>query len=476
MIGKWVILFIISAGVFLANLDVTVNVALPELSRYFQADPGIVYLIIVAYVGTSVALQISIGKAGDVYGLRGIYLFGLCSYSISMVCISLSQDIFSVIALRVIQAIGNAVFLAICPAFLSTVFPIDVRGRVLGLMTAIGSFGMIIGTLSAGFILEYLSWHWIFLGRLPFCIIAIIGTIFILKNPEENRWNYADKNRMFDIKESILLFSFIMSIVIFVNIAASEKYLLLFKFIVLLPVPILFLMFIRYQRVTPNPLLQIEILNKPVLLMGFISNSLLWFATFINFYILPYFITNILKLPSRNLGLLLMSSAIGNSIFSPIAGFLSDKFKPGIVSFIAYLIVTITTFSFTSISTKISFSGLIIRTFFIGIGVGSFTSANQSMVITSIGKKDKGIASALSSVSRGVGIIASVPIMGNIFEYLYDNGSNGIKILNAASTEKSVVSYFSAIYSIYWVSLLFAFLGLISVLISWKYDLKQSYL
>ena len=169
----WAQLVVVSSGVFLVALDVTVNVSLPAISDYFSAEPRIVYLMITFYLGTTIGLQLGIGGAGDSFGLRRIFLIGLVVYTAAMVAISLSPTINAVIGFRVLQALGNASLAAIAPALVTSMFPREIRGRALGVMTGIGTLGMILGTISAGALLEISSWRWIFLFRIPFCIAAI---------------------------------------------------------------------------------------------------------------------------------------------------------------------------------------------------------------------------------------------------------------------------------------------------------------
>ena len=86
-------IIVVSLGVFLSSLDVSLNVALPEISDHFGSSPETTYLMIIFYLGTTVGLQLSIGRAGDIYGLRKMFLLGLITYSFAMIAIGLSQNI-----------------------------------------------------------------------------------------------------------------------------------------------------------------------------------------------------------------------------------------------------------------------------------------------------------------------------------------------------------------------------------------------
>ena len=139
---QWTQLLVVSSGVFLSSLDVSVNVALPRISEYFYASPSTTYLMIIFYLGTTVGLQLTMGRAGDVFGLRRVFILGLVAYSLAMVAIGLSPTIQSVVGFRVLQAVGNSALLVIAPALATSLFPSEVRGRALGVMTGVGSIAV----------------------------------------------------------------------------------------------------------------------------------------------------------------------------------------------------------------------------------------------------------------------------------------------------------------------------------------------
>ena len=120
-------IIVVSLGVFLSSLDVSLNVALPEISDHFGSSPETTYLMIIFYLGTTVGLQLSIGRAGAIYGLRKMFLLGLITYSLAMIAIGLSQSIEFAIAFRVLQAVGNSALLTIAPALITGLVHSDFR-------------------------------------------------------------------------------------------------------------------------------------------------------------------------------------------------------------------------------------------------------------------------------------------------------------------------------------------------------------
>ena len=162
----WLILATASSGMFLASLDFSVNVGLPDIARSLDANDTAIYQIITVYLGATATVQLILGRIADVYGLKLIYIVGLLAYGIAVLLIGIAATLDSVIMIRILQAMGNAVFLALSPAIVTASAPDAYRGQALGWMTAIGMSGMILGSLGAGFVIDHYGWRWIFqIGR-----------------------------------------------------------------------------------------------------------------------------------------------------------------------------------------------------------------------------------------------------------------------------------------------------------------------
>ena len=148
--NRWIGLVAASMGLFLGSLDITVNVALPEMTSSFDTDVETIQWIIVFYVGSTTALQLSLGSAADIYGLKRFYMLGVAVYTVAVLLIGLAPTLPMVFGLRVVQAVGNGLIMASAPALVTQMFPSQERGRALGLMAALGALGMVAGSLGGG--------------------------------------------------------------------------------------------------------------------------------------------------------------------------------------------------------------------------------------------------------------------------------------------------------------------------------------
>ena len=155
-------------GMFLAALDIALNVALPSIRSDFASDYQTVQWIIVVFIATRAGLVLTAGSLADRLGLRRVYLFGGVTYLASMVCIALSPNLGVLVGFRVLQALGTGCLYAVSPAIAASLFPESRRGLGMGLTSASQATGMLAGTLGAGLLVRWFDWEAVFLGRIPF--------------------------------------------------------------------------------------------------------------------------------------------------------------------------------------------------------------------------------------------------------------------------------------------------------------------
>ena len=421
----WIQLVVVSSGMFLVALDVTVNVSLPAISDYFTAEPRIVYLMITFYLGTTIGLQLGMGGAGDTFGLRRIFLVGLVAYTVAMVAISFSPTINSVIGFRVVQAFGNASLAAIAPALVTSMFPREIRGRALGIMTGIGTLGMILGTVSAGALLEIVSWRWIFLFRIPFCIAAIAGTLFFLRGVGDK----VEEGRVFDWIGASLVFAAMTVVVLFLNIGALIGWVRIEPVLILFVGACIWVIFIRRQKVFKPPLIDLKVLNNKVVTGALVANLCMFMSTFVNVFILPYFVSEIMGASTTSLAVLLLVNSLALALCAPLGGYLSDRISPGPVTIVGTILIVLGLLSYQTVAIGVSVMALAVRMAIIGAGMGLFQSANLNLVMTGAGKTSLGTGGALSSITRGIGNVVAVAVLGGLFTGAYTSKNHGVDIL-----------------------------------------------
>lgn len=192
-------LWIVAFGFFMQTLDTTiVNTAIPSMAHDLNVSPLHMHSVIVSYVLTvAVTLPLS-GWLADRFGVRNIFFSAIVLFSLGSLLCALSGSLDQLVMARVVQGIGGAMMV---PVGRLTVMKIVPREQYMSAMTFVtlpGQIGPLLGPALGGVLVEYASWHWIFLINIPVGIIGAIATIMLMPN-------YTMKTRRFDFIGFVLL-------------------------------------------------------------------------------------------------------------------------------------------------------------------------------------------------------------------------------------------------------------------------------
>ena len=406
----WVGLVAAAIGIFLTALDVTVNVALPNITEDLNTDLETVQWIIIFYVGGTTGMQLGLGAAADIYGLKRFFVFGLFTYMLAVFLIGVAPGLGFVLGLRVLQAVGNGLILAAAPAIVTGLFPAGSRGRALGMMAGLGTLGMITGSLGGGVLVDAFGWRAIFLGRLPLCALGIAFALVAVrevKNP--------GPAQSYDLRGAVTLFIGMASFILFVTLAGrdgwSRPYVL---GLVALSVAAMFV-FTRIERRAERPILDLALLKHRVLAPALTAAFLVTVATFINWFILPFYVSDVLGASARAWGVLLMLHAVTAALTSPVGGWLSDRAHPSHTITAAMTVSALAMFWFTTLDTQSSLTDVGMRMVAAGLGMGLFQASNANLIMGNFTRDRLGMGGAVMTLSRSLGTVSSVAIMGALF-------------------------------------------------------------
>lgn len=173
--SPWVVFWIASAAVFLVSLDATVlYAAFGALRAAFpSASAADVSWVLNAYTVVFAAMLVPAGGLADAYGRKRIFLFGVALFIAASVACGLAPGVGSLIAARVLQAIGAALLL---PASLSIVlaeFPQSKRAIAVSVWGAVGGLAAAIGPSLGSFVVDSIGWPWAFYLNLPVGAISL---------------------------------------------------------------------------------------------------------------------------------------------------------------------------------------------------------------------------------------------------------------------------------------------------------------
>src|SRR5579862_1961848 len=166
-------------GSSLAFIDGTVvNVALPALQTSLQATLADAQWVVESYALTLAALLLAGGSLGDLHGRRKVFALGVFIFAVCSALCGLSRTIGELIAARALQGIGAALLVPGSLALISASFAPTERGRAIGTWSAFTSITAALGPVLGGWLVQHLSWRWVFFINLPLALLAVAITLW----------------------------------------------------------------------------------------------------------------------------------------------------------------------------------------------------------------------------------------------------------------------------------------------------------
>jgi len=174
---RWV-LGLTSIAYFMVVLDSLVVVtALPRMQRDLHANLATLQWTVNAYGIAFAAGIVTAAALGDRFGRRRVFILGMALFTLSSAACALAPDAAALIVARTVQGLGAAVILPLSLTILTSAFPPQRRGLIVGVYGGLAGLAVAAGPLVGGVVTESLDWHWIFWLNVPIGLLAAaLGT------------------------------------------------------------------------------------------------------------------------------------------------------------------------------------------------------------------------------------------------------------------------------------------------------------
>lgn len=191
---KKVLPLILATAIFMQMLDSTIlNTSLPSIARDLDESPLNMQNAIISYVLTLAVFMPASGFLADRFGTRKVFIFALILFSVGSVFCALSQNLTHLVISRVIQGVGGSLMTPVGKLALIKTFERNELLKAMNFAIIPALIGPVLGPLVGGYMVDYLSWHWIFLINIP---IGLLGIVLGLKYMP----NYNSRETDFDLK------------------------------------------------------------------------------------------------------------------------------------------------------------------------------------------------------------------------------------------------------------------------------------
>jgi EmrB/QacA subfamily drug resistance transporter len=398
------VLAVLMVGTFLAPLDSSiVNIALPSIAAHLHVTLTAVSWVATAYLLTSAALLLSMGRVGDMWGLRNLYVWGLLIFGVGSAACAMSQTLTTLMAARVLQAVGASMLFAAGPAIVVRTFPPDKRGAALGIISLAVAAGLTVGPALGGVLVGLFGWQSIFLINIPLSVIAA-GIAWRVLAKEEAA------GESFDMLGAVLAGGALLSLLGAVTEVGTYGLASIEIIGALAATVVLGVAFVRWERKATHPMVDMRLFRSKGFSAGLGVAVLAYMTMFSVIFTMPFYLLRAKALPPTAAGLLLTATPLAMAVLAPFVGRLTDRIGSHVLSAVGLLVLSagLVVISMLHQASPVWFIG--VSLFVVGSGMAIFQTPNTTAVMQATPRARAGVGSAFIAEARNVGMMLGIAL------------------------------------------------------------------
>jgi EmrB/QacA subfamily drug resistance transporter len=169
---------ILATAIFMQMLDSTIlNTSLPAIAKDLNESPLDMQNAIISYVLTLAVFMPVSGFLSDKFGTKRVFILSLILFSIGSLFCSLSQNLTQLVIARMVQGVGGSLMTPVGKLALIRTFSKHELLKAMNFAIIPALIGPVLGPLVGGYMVDYLSWHWIFLINIPIGLLGIAMSV-----------------------------------------------------------------------------------------------------------------------------------------------------------------------------------------------------------------------------------------------------------------------------------------------------------
>ena len=394
-------------GALMSAIDSTiVTLALPDMMVKLHADLIEMTWVIMAYILISTVFLLTFGRVADMFGRVRMYNLGFVVFTVGSILCGLSQSATQLIIFRLVQGSGAAMMMVNGAAIITEAFPVNERGRALGINGVTWALGAIVGPILGGLILAAGNWRWIFFINVP---IGLLGTIWGYRALHE--MSARKQGEHFDplgaITFSLGLVALLIGLTLGIQVSwISWPILSLFGLFL-----VMFILFFLWERRASYPVLDLSLFQNRVYNFSVLSAMLQSLAMFAVDFLIIYYLQAVRGYSPLTAALLLIPLPVVSVIVGPLSGLLADHIGARIPATLGVLLQASALVWFIACLSPVTpYWQLVIGLVLMGLGGGLFWSPNTSAAMNGAPRARLGIASATLATLRQTGMVTSFAI------------------------------------------------------------------
>jgi EmrB/QacA subfamily drug resistance transporter len=396
------------AGISFALMQTLVVPALPFFQKEFHTTAAWVTWIATGFLLSSSVLTPILGKLGDAYGKERLLVISMAIFGLASLGAAFAWSLASLIAFRIIQGTGAAVF-PLSFGIIRDEFPPEKVGLGIGTVSSVFGAGGGIGLVLSGVILEHLTWHWLFLiGAVPVLIATVLIARFVPESPIKTPTKP-------DYLGALTLSLALASLLIAISESSNWGWTSWQTLSLLVLAALLFTAWVQVERRVPEPLVDLKTFGRREMAATNVATFVIGFSMFSAFILLPNFVGLPRGLPAVlahqihygfgaspvEVGLFFIPSSVAMIIAGPLGGSLGTRVGPAVVLRIGIVLLGVAA-GLLALVHGAPWTIYAWMTLF-GVGIAFSFASLGALVIANSARHETGVATGMNTIMRTVG-------------------------------------------------------------------------
>ena len=407
---KSVVIALLIATFLMAIEGTIVSTAMPKIVEDLGGSHLYTWVISVYLLAVVISTPI-FGKMADLYGRKLMFTIGTIIFLIGSMLSGFSQNMEQLVIFRLIQGIGAGALATIPFTIIGDIFEFEVRAKMQGWVSSVWGIAGIIGPLAGGFIVDTISWHWIFFMNLPFGIVALILLWVSLHEHIEKKKQIIDYAGIFTFTVCMSSFLYALSLLKEAKQFTGPIYILLAVSLVGL------CLFIWIEKNGKEPMLPLSLFRNKFIMIANISGFFLSFILVAVTFYIPLWVQGVTGLTATISGLVMAPMSLTWPLGAVLSGRWMSRKPISHITLLGTLFIIVGCIGFAFFQTNTSISLMLIVTAVIGLGFGisftAFTVAVQSAVDWQMRGAAMGSNNLMRNLGQAIGIAVSGLLLSN---------------------------------------------------------------
>lgn len=391
-------------SMFLAATEMTfVTAAMPTIVT--QLGGLEIYSWVFAGFTLSLTASVAVfGKLADLYGRRPIYLVAMAIFLVGSLLCGLARDMGELVACRILQGVGAGGLMPLVLTIIADVYSFEQRARMQGVFAGVWGVASVLGPILGGFLVDRVSWRWVFLMNVPAGLVA--AAVLVLTWKETRR----PKPTSIDYAGAALLVAAIVSLL--GTLLAVERSGVMLAWGLAGLTAILGLLLARVERRAVDPVVPVALFRDRLFATACAQSAAAGFAVFGAITYIPFFVQFGAGVGATEAGASLTPMLLAWVVMANVGSRLLLRFPFRAVALVGMTFVVLGLAAMAYVPAGSSRPLHAAETALVGLGMGLTSPIFLIAVQTALPKESLGTATSTLQLSRSLGLSVGVAAMG----------------------------------------------------------------